>query len=142
MAQLAQENGTNFEEGVDVGNFLVNVFPISELVDSHLFRCDWTYKSPKCFIVRHIPAWFPGAGFRRTGIEWNKRLILAVNGTVDKVKAEMVSGYLPLWLHCTDTIGMLSGCWNCSPQFYIESLGKAPSWNYRGRCQMGCWILM
>lgn len=30
MAQLAQENGTNFEEGVDVGNFLVNVFPISE----------------------------------------------------------------------------------------------------------------
>jgi len=70
MAQLAQENGGNFEEGVDVGNFLVNVFPI----------------------MRFIPSWFPGAEFRRTGVKWNSRLLLAVNGTVDKVKEDMAAG--------------------------------------------------
>lgn len=41
--------------------------------------------------VRYLPAWFPGAGFKRTAVHWAQTLTDMVEGPHQYVKQQMVS---------------------------------------------------
>lgn len=41
-------------------------------------------------ILKHVPAWLPGAKFKRDAHEWRKLALDAVNKPFDALKAEMV----------------------------------------------------
>lgn len=56
---------------------------VREVVSSPTF-------SHKC-AVKHVPDWFPGAGFKRTAKEWAKITEAAAEGPFQHVKDEMVS---------------------------------------------------
>jgi len=43
-------------------------------------------------ILKHIPAWFPGAGFKKVAAEWRKKVMRNVNMPFERVKANMVAG--------------------------------------------------
>lgn len=45
-------------------------------------------------VVRHLPAWFPGAEFQRTAAHWRERLALAVSAPFERVKSDVVSDSL------------------------------------------------
>jgi hypothetical protein len=40
--------------------------------------------------VKHIPTWFPGAGFKRDAIVWKAKMLEMVNNPYERVKEEMV----------------------------------------------------
>ena len=40
--------------------------------------------------VKHIPTWFPGAGFKRNSIVWKAKMLEMVNKPYERVKEEMV----------------------------------------------------
>jgi hypothetical protein len=42
-------------------------------------------------VVRHVPAWFPGAGFKKTAARWREMTMKLVNIPYNTVKSEMVS---------------------------------------------------
>ena len=55
------------------GQFLVDVFPI----------------------LRHVPSWFPGAGFQKKAAQWKRTLDQMVDVPHDFVKARMVRYSVP-----------------------------------------------
>jgi hypothetical protein len=49
--------------------------------------------------VKHIPSWFPGAGFKRTAQAWREQLIGIADRPYAFVKAQMENGkYKPSYL--------------------------------------------
>jgi len=40
--------------------------------------------------VKYIPAWFPGAGFKRVAAGWKEKVMRNVNMPFERVKANMV----------------------------------------------------
>jgi hypothetical protein len=57
-------------------------------------------KIPKLIrLVKHIPAWFPGAGFKHIAQAWREQLIGIADRPYAFVKAQMASGkYKPSYL--------------------------------------------
>ncbi|RAL13437.1 cytochrome P450 [Aspergillus homomorphus CBS 101889] len=43
-------------------------------------------------ILKHVPAWFPGAGFKRTGLAWNRILLTTVEKPYQFVRQQMQRG--------------------------------------------------
>lgn len=44
-------------------------------------------------IVKYVPSWFPGAGFKRKAKEWKADMMRAVNRPIELVDKELVSSY-------------------------------------------------
>lgn len=42
--------------------------------------------------VKYIPAWFPGAGFKRQAIEWRKIIETSIDMPADDLNKAIVSG--------------------------------------------------
>jgi hypothetical protein len=62
--------------------------------------------------VRFVPSWFPGAGWKRQGEVWRKRLDTLSSVPHEWVKQQMVCDYFPLGLNLAagnDTIHQASG---------------------------------
>lgn len=54
------------------------------------------------YTVKHIPSWFPGAGFKRTAQAWREQLIGIADRPYAFVKAQMAKGkYKPSYLSNT-----------------------------------------
>ncbi|KAK0479597.1 cytochrome P450, partial [Armillaria novae-zelandiae] len=70
FVRLAEETMNHFSLSMSPGAFLVNLIPI----------------------LRHIPEWFPGAGFKRTAREWASTLNEFVERPHNYVKQEMAAG--------------------------------------------------
>ncbi|PBK60866.1 cytochrome P450 [Armillaria solidipes] len=70
FVKLAEEAMDQFSLSTAPGSFLVNLIPI----------------------LRHIPEWFPGAGFKRTAREWASTLNDFVERPHNYVKQEMADG--------------------------------------------------
>ena len=45
--------------------------------------------------MRHLPSWFPGAGFKRSAVEWRKLIEDFVNEPYEDCKQKIVSGPFP-----------------------------------------------
>ena len=54
---------------VNAGSYLVDSVPICECSD---IRCCAKRWSDLGIAVKHIPSWFPGAGFKRQAAEWKR----------------------------------------------------------------------
>lgn len=39
--------------------------------------------------MKHVPAWFPGAGFKRTGLAWNRILLTTIEKPYQFVRQQM-----------------------------------------------------
>ncbi|PYH88101.1 cytochrome P450 [Aspergillus ellipticus CBS 707.79] len=49
--------------------------------------------------LKYIPAWFPGASFKRTGLAWRKNLLAVVEKPYEMVRAQMrVGTHIPSYL--------------------------------------------
>lgn len=61
------------------------------LVDSFPFRKKKLFRFLRLtlFIVRFLPSWFPGAGFKKKAREWSRQLYSQAFEPHDFVKAEM-----------------------------------------------------
>jgi len=68
------------------GGFLVNLVP------SRAYKFFVIYRNAllNSWTVRHIPAWFPGAGFKHTAALWAQSLITMVEQPHQFVKQQMV----------------------------------------------------
>ena len=44
-------------------------------------------------LVKHLPLWFPGAGFKRKAIEWRKKMEEFVDRPYDHVRQRMVRSF-------------------------------------------------
>ncbi|KAK0501168.1 cytochrome P450 [Armillaria luteobubalina] len=86
LVKLAEETMDQFSLSVAPGGFLVNLIPV----------------------LRHIPEWFPGAGFKRTAREWASTLNEFVERPHDYVKREMAAGRARLSLTSSHLEGGVS----------------------------------
>ncbi|KAG6833863.1 hypothetical protein H0H87_011797 [Tephrocybe sp. NHM501043] len=73
FVELADKATEQFSLSTAPGSFLVDVLPI----------------------LRHVPVWFPGAGFQRKAKEWAATLVEMVDRPHNYVKREMVAGTAP-----------------------------------------------
>lgn len=68
------------------GGFLVNLVP------SRVYLFDIIHRNvlPNSWTVQHLPAWFPGAGFKHTAALWAECLVNMVERPYQFVKQQMV----------------------------------------------------
>lgn len=77
----------NISEGATPGRFLVDFIPLRE----------WSAPWPRTILtlailsVRHVPAWFPGAGFQRYAEKAQRDHRIMRDKPIEVVQAEMVS---------------------------------------------------
>ena len=67
------------------GGFMVNLVPSRAYLFDAIYR-----NNSNSRIVRYIPAWFPGAGFKRTAALWAESLVNMVEQPYKYVKQQMV----------------------------------------------------
>ncbi|KAK0479598.1 cytochrome P450 [Armillaria novae-zelandiae] len=96
FVKLAEETMDQFSLSTAPGGFLVNLIPI----------------------LRHIPEWFPGAGFKRTAREWASTLNEFVEQPHNYVKREMAAGRARLSL----TSSLLEGGVSAEEEYDIKWL--------------------
>ena len=68
------------------GAFLVDIFPIRSFGPQ--FLRPWTLLTI-CPEVKHVPEWFPGAGFKHFAKEAGKLFAVAVDGPLEHVKENL-----------------------------------------------------
>ncbi|KAB8248624.1 cytochrome P450 [Aspergillus flavus] len=73
LIDLVNESMENFSAVVKPGTWLVDVIPL----------------------LKYLPTWFPGAGFKRTGYEWRKTLLATIEKPYQLVKQHMRQGSYP-----------------------------------------------
>ncbi|KAK0479595.1 cytochrome P450 [Armillaria novae-zelandiae] len=100
FVKLAEETMDQFSLSTALGSFLVNLIPI----------------------LRHIPEWFPGAGFKRTAREWASTLNEFVERPHNYVKEEMAAGRARLSLTSSHLEGGVSAEEECDIKWLAGSL--------------------
>ena len=98
------------------GGFLVNLVParvyLFDVIHRKFLSNSWT--------VRHVPAWFPGAGFKHTAALWADCLVNMVEQPYKFVKQQMVNNKF-LFHISHSTLCCIVGCGNCATIFYFSS---------------------
>ncbi|KAG6873902.1 hypothetical protein C0995_009681 [Termitomyces sp. Mi166 len=87
FVELADKAMEQFSLAMAPGSHLVDVLPIRNLI---LLVAQ--NRAHACFAVRHVPDWFPGAGFKRTAKEWAATLAEMVDQPYNFVKRELATG--------------------------------------------------
>ena len=79
-----------FSSAVNAGEFLVNAIPIC----THIFLLG-VYRGPVLInvnsLVKYVPEWFPGAGFRVKARKWRLSGYNMLNNTFENVEIRMAS---------------------------------------------------
>ncbi|KAG6898821.1 hypothetical protein C0993_003909 [Termitomyces sp. T159_Od127] len=88
FVELANKSVAQFSVATTPGAFVVDVFPQRQLVSLTTLRTDIIFYQP----VRHVPAWFPGASFKRKAKEWAATLAEMVEQPFTFVKKELAAG--------------------------------------------------
>lgn len=68
------------------GAFLVDIFPLCELEATILLILLLKNAS----VVKHVPEWMPGAGFKTKAKDWNKVVTACLEEPFDFVKDQLV----------------------------------------------------
>lgn len=97
------------------GGFLVNLVP------ARVYLFDTIHRNvlPNKWTVRHIPAWFPGAGFKHTAALWAESLVNMVEQPYQFVKQQMVDHKF-LYRITHSTLCCLVGCGYCTTILYFS----------------------
>lgn len=85
------------------GVWAVDMFPFCASLFSGAASCCFPVSdSPELLrAVRHLPSWFPGAGFKQSSVEWKKLIEAFVNEPYEDCKEKIVSGpQFPSTLAC------------------------------------------
>lgn len=99
LVDLAMEN---FSTATSPGAFVVDVLPI----------------------LRHIPSWFPGSGFKRIAAAWKKTFENLLDEPFNFVKKQMVSPFRHP-LHQIQALIMANVVRRIQhPEFHVLALGK------------------
>lgn len=69
------------------GAFLVDFFPLCELAAT----ISLIFLNKNVSVVKHVPAWMPGAGFKSKAKEWNKVVIACLEEPFGFVQDQLVS---------------------------------------------------
>jgi hypothetical protein len=86
FVKIAEDAVDTFSRAALPAAFLVDFFPIR--TDEHTLYVIQDTDQRK--IVRYVPAWFPGAGFKRTATLWREKTMKLVNLPYEMVKSDMV----------------------------------------------------
>jgi hypothetical protein len=81
---LAEELAKTTGEAVQPGRWLVDSFPI------RMWRINFIPNHLNKSLVRHVPSWFPGAGFKRWAAEKRKRSDEIIFSPLKLVQEQMV----------------------------------------------------
>ena len=85
--QLVEEASQSTSEAAVPGAFLVDLFPSRTVL--YYYRCLIVFNIS---LVKHVPEWMPGAGFKTKAKEWRKLSQAMINVPFDMVKEKFVSG--------------------------------------------------
>lgn len=85
--RLVEEASQSTSEAAVPGAFLVDLFPSRTVL--YYYRCLIVFK---IFLVKHVPEWIPGAGFKTKAKKWRKLSQAMINVPYDMVKDKFVSG--------------------------------------------------
>ncbi|GJE88567.1 cytochrome P450 [Phanerochaete sordida] len=84
---IAEEAINTILQAAVPGAFMVDYVPISELI-----AVKQTGRLTNSRIVRYIPSWAPGGGFKRTGTEWHKLMSTMIAEPFRFVKEGLAAG--------------------------------------------------
>lgn len=70
LIDLADLSAQQFSNAVQIGNWAVDSIPMCE----DPFHFNLSSFTHSILLVKHLPSWFPGAGFQRTAQEWGRVL--------------------------------------------------------------------
>jgi hypothetical protein len=85
--RLVEEASQSTSEAAVPGAFLVDLFP------SRTVPCYFRYLTVfNIFLVKYVPEWMPGAGFKMKAKEWRKLSQAMINVPYNMVKDKFVSG--------------------------------------------------
>ena len=100
------------------GGFLVNLVP------SRVYLFDFIHRNvlPNSRTVRHVPAWFPGAGFKHTAALWAECLVNMVEQPYQFVKQQMVvyKFLCHIFQSTVCYLVQIVGCGNCATILYFS----------------------
>jgi hypothetical protein len=85
--RLVEEASQSTSEAAVPGAFLVDLFPSRTVL--YYYRCFIVFNSS---LVKYVPEWMPGAGFKTKAKEWRKLSQAMINVPYDMVKEKFVSG--------------------------------------------------
>ncbi|PYH48073.1 cytochrome P450 [Aspergillus saccharolyticus JOP 1030-1] len=99
LVDLVNEAMDQFSIAGSPGRWLVDTIPLclffcqTQPCDISLLTFETTYA------VKHLPAWFPGASFKRTGLAWNRTLLTTIEKPYQFVRQQMQRGkYTPSYV--------------------------------------------
>lgn len=113
LVRLAERamDGTN--EAGRPGAVPVDFLPFREYLTHHDSSEDPTLKSNHMFVVKHIPSWMPGAGFKRHALLVRGHIRAWVDTGYDMVMSAIVSTLFFLDRAATDGhVTTLTGGWD------------------------------
>jgi len=96
-------------------NFRSRLLPVlfwlicSLLVCAHHFTLSGELTIPS--LVRHIPEWFPGAGWKKTAKEWSETVTEVSNRPHNHVKQQLVKIHVLDMIHFTINSDLNPSCW-------------------------------
>lgn len=85
--RLVEEASQSTSEAAVPGAFLVDLFPSRTVL--YYYLCMIVFNIP---LVKYVPEWMPGAGFKTKAKEWRKLSQAMINVPYDMVKEKFVSG--------------------------------------------------
>ena len=127
FVSLAEESMRVGSLAATPGKWLVDSFPIRVLQQSSYPEICLTYST---VLVRLIPDWFPGAGFKRQAKEWGSQLYMQSLQPHNYVKRELVSQYviIEISLKCSANVIQTAGtaCLSFTSQLLSPEEGPPP----------------
>jgi hypothetical protein len=94
LVRLVATAVDQFSESTVPGRYLVDIVPICK----HLLSLSH-HESLTCSAVKYVPAWFPGAGFKKTATEWRKKRIEVCEVPYQMVRENIVRSFSPAAYH-------------------------------------------
>jgi hypothetical protein len=85
--RLVEEASQSTSEAAVPGAFLVDLFPSRTVLYCYRYLV-----VSNISLVKHVPEWMPGAGFKTKAKEWRKLSQAMINVPYDMVKEKFVSG--------------------------------------------------
>ena len=86
FVRLAEEATIIFGKATQPGKFLVDSFPIRKYCSIRVAL----FLANMSGVVKYVPSWFPGAGFKRHAAIWREGVMRGISEPFQYTKKEMV----------------------------------------------------
>lgn len=100
LAEQTQDMLSNDIASGGTGMWMVDILPFCKRIR---LRGGLVTKTSSIFTVKHLPSWFPGAGFQKKAADWKAKIEYAADAPFNWTKANMVSWVLLVSSHAHST---------------------------------------